>query len=318
MTALYTLDGPEQDFLITDDTPIDVTNDPLVDGEHKARGLIPRPLHQYPPGSYPNGTPAQAVQFPLIPADEVNNRILLKEQLKSRLSDVRNIGNNGKPIPSLDQNGKGYCWIHSCASAVMLLRAAQGDPYIGLSAYAGACIIKNYRDEGGWGAQGMDFVCQHGLPSEQYWPMKSMDRANDNPQTWANAALHKVTAGFWDLAVPQYNRNLSFSQVITCLLLNIPVVCDYNWWGHSVCGMDAVNGVSRLKQTRCGLSGKLLDLATFERVWAINDPVVRGIAVRILNSWTDGWGQNGTSVLAGQRAVPDGSVAPRTTIPGPS
>ena len=164
-------------------------------------------------------------------------------------------------------------------------------PYVRLSAHAGACVIKNYRDQGGWGAQGLDRLRSHGQPSVQFWPEKSMNRANDKPGTWENAALHKVTEGFIDLDAAQYDRKLSFQQVLTCLLRNIPVIADFSHWGHSVCLMDAVDFAPN-KSNR--------DESRY--------------AVRLINSWTDNWGTRGTGVLTGRKAIPDGATAPRAVV----
>jgi hypothetical protein len=147
-----------------------------------------------------------------------------------------------------------------------------------------ACIIKNYADEGGWGALGVDFLASRGVPSDQYWPQQSISRSNDKPETWANAALHKVTEQWADLSSQPYDRDLTFDQVMTLLLSRIPVVVDYNWWSHSVCAIDPV-------EVSSGSFG-----------------------VRIWNSWSDQWSDHGMGVLEGNKAVPDGAVAPRVTV----
>ena len=259
-------------------------------GGEPGYGLVPRNYGTHPVGWY-EGSTALRDTLELIQWSDMPGLIAEKVANKSQLSDIRNRGNNGQPFPSLDQNGKGYCWAHSGTSAAMLLRARDNQPYVRLSAYAIACIIKNYRDQGGWGAQGLDFMRERGVPSVDFWPEKSMNRGNDNPQTWENAALHKITEGFIDLDAAQYDRNLSFQQVLTCLLNNIPVITDYNWWGHSVCAMDAVDVYPNRSAT---------------------DPSRYG--VRILNSWSDQWGERGTGVLTDRKAVPDGAVAPRAIM----
>jgi len=278
------------DFLITDDNYRSVCFDQTADGERFAMGLIPRNYSAVPVGSLEGSvTFGDAVDVPRIPLAEWPDRIADKVAAKSQLSDIRNYANNGQPIPSLDQNGRGYCWAHSATAAAILLRAVAGMPYVRLSAYAVACIIKDYRDQGGWGAQGLDFIRERGVPSVEHWPEKSVDRSNDNPATWDNAALHKVSEGFIDLDEPQYDRRLTFQQVGTCLLSNIPVVGDFNWWGHSVCLMD------------------LVDVDTSKPATDM-----RRYGVRIWNSWRDSWGTNGTGVLTGSKAVPDGATAPRS------
>ncbi len=287
--------------------------DPVVGGERKSRGLIPRDYATYPVGYLDCAPPLAAVDMPLIPRSEWSERIREKVASKGQLSDVRNVGKFGQPIPSLDQNGKGYCWFHSGTSCVMLLRAAMNQPYVSLSAYAGACVIKNYRDEGGWGAQGLDFLTERGVPSEEFWPQRSMSRTNDRPETWANAALHKVTEGFVDLQAAQYDRKLTFDQVGTLLLCNVPVIGDFNWWSHSVAIMDLVEG-SQLYGTLRDASGKLVGVPVIDAAFG-SDPVAAGYGVRILNSWGDSWSENGAGLLAGSKAIPDGATAPRSTIP---
>jgi hypothetical protein len=246
--------------------------DPIIDGEKKTRGHIPRDYAAYPVGYLMCAKP---FDLPLIPPADQQAILDKKKAFKSQLSDLRNQGMNGKPIPSRDQNGKGYCWFHSGVSTNLSLRAAMNQPYVDLSAYAGACIIKNYRDEGGWGSQGIEWQAENGCPTSEFWPQKSMSRSNDTPAMRANAKLHRITE--WMDLEP---RNVQ--QLITCLLSNIPVVVDYNWWGHSVCALDVVT--------------------------------LNPLSIRIWNSWGDSWSENGTGVLTGGKAIPDGAIAPRVVM----
>ena len=243
-----------------------------------ARGLVPRDLAANPRGCYAS---AAAVDIPTIPRSDWSDLIRQMEADRSRLSDIRLAGDAGQPIPSLDQNPWGYCWAHSSVQAVMALRARDNQPYVPLSAFAVAATIKGGADEGGWGAQSLDFITQRGVPAQSFWPQKSADLRHGTPECWANAKLHRVTEGWIDLAAPVYDRDLSFDQVITCLLCRVPVVCDFMWWGHSVVALDAV-------ETAPGKFG-----------------------VRIWNSWGDSFGDMGMAVLGGSKAIPDNAVAPR-------
>lgn len=292
------------DFLIHDGSTdyADVT----VNGEPKGRGYVPRDYHTYPQEMF--APPSELV---LIPQSEWAERIRDMEATKSRLSDIRDRGDKGSPIKSLDQNGQGYCWAYSSTSAVMLTRAANNQPYVRLSAHAVACMIKNYRDEGGWCGLSAKFYRERGCPSVEFWPEKSMSRANDTPETWANAAQHKITEDFVDLTREVYDQNLTFAQAITCLLSRIPCPMDFNHWSHSVCGCDPVNGTSKRGTYRVE-SGKLASLEEFDLHWGMNDPVTGGFAVRIWNSWTNDWGVNGMGVLTGQKAIPNGALAVRS------
>lgn len=251
-----------------------------VDGRRMARGLVPRDLTKFPVGCYA-AAPAWSPDAPTIPRSEWSARIKEMEETKSRLSDLRNIGDNGRRIQSLDQNGQGYCWAYSTTAAIMLLRLKQGLPYVRLSAHAVGCMVKGYRDQGGWSAQSLDFIRDRGVPSVQHWAEKSMSRANDKPETWQNAARHRPTEGFVELSAPVYDRDLTFDQVMTCLLDRIPVPVDLMWWGHAVCAVDPVE-------------------------------VERGsFGIRIWNSWRDSWGEFGMGVIRGSKAIPDNAVAPR-------
>lgn len=246
------------DFIVTDKN--------LLPPDGYKSGLVERNYDDYPVAY--NSKP---FTLPLIPESEWADRLAAQKAAKAQLSDIRKIGNFGNIIPSTDQNGKGYCWAHSVVSAMMLLRAVQNEPYVELSAYAIACIIKNYRDQGGWGSQALEWVAAHGCPSSEFWPLKSMSRSNDNAAMRANAARHKVSE--WMDLQP---RNKA--QLVTCLLLNIPVVSDFNWWGHSVCSMDIVS--------------------------------LNPFRTRIWNSWSDRWGDKGEGILEGSKAIPDGMIAP--------
>jgi len=65
------------------------------------------------------------------------------------------------------------------------------------------------------------------------------------------------------------------------LLQRIPCALDFYWWSHSVAGLDP-------EEVEPGSFG-----------------------IRIWNSWTDGWSENGTAVLRGDKALPNGAVATR-------
>jgi hypothetical protein len=205
---------------------------------------------------------------------EIEAAIIQKNADKSWLDDIRNRGMKGSPIPSRDQNGKGYCWAHSSVSATLLIRAQNNQPYSDLSAFAVACIIKGYRDEGGWGQESLDFIATRGVPSSAYWAQRSMSPQNDKPETWANAKLHRVT---------EWIQPKTARQFATCLCNNIPVVSDFNWWSHSVCSV-------RLK------------------AWGPNGS---NLTTTIWNSWGDGWSANGMGDLGPGKSLPDDMVAPR-------
>lgn len=234
----------------------------------RATGLVPRNY-----STHPVGYNSKAFDIPLIPESEWADRLKERTENKAQLSDIRNAGMNGQPIPSTNQGSMGYCWAHSSTSAALICRALANEPYADLSAYAVACMIKGFRDEGGWGAESLEWIAQHGIPTSEFWKQQSMSRSNDNPKTWENAALHKFTE--WMDLDPQDMKR----QLVTCMLLGIPVVTDLNWWGHSILTLDLVS--------------------------------ISPFTTRIWNSWGDSWSDNGTGLLQGSKAIPDGAIAPR-------
>lgn len=274
-----------RDYVIRDD------GQPTRLPANVSTGLVYRDLTQFPPGCYAAARSVAEVRFPLIPREEWPERIKDMEANKSRLSDIRNRANGGQPIPSYDQNGQGFCWTYSTVGTATLLRAVANLPYVRLSAHSVACKIKDFKDEGGWAALSLDFIAKNGIVPASIWPEKAMDRKYDTPEAWEAAKEFAVTEQWVDFDVAVYDRNFTFDQLATCLLSRIPVACDRYHWSHSTCSMDLVEVDPRRQ---------LSDI----RRWGVRD----------WNSWTDGYGQNGTVVLVGKKAVPDGAVCPRVVI----
>jgi C1A family cysteine protease len=256
-------------MLIDDDTPEAVTHDPAF-----TRGLVPRDLATDPPGMF-----APPSEIPLIPRSEWDARIAEQEAQESSLEHLWK--RSGQAV--LDQNGQGYCWAYSTGAAIMAARMAANLPTVRLSPHAVACKIKGFRDEGGWCGLSAKFAREQGYPTTAAWPEKSMSRLHDTAATWANAAKHKVTEDWVDLAAGHYYyQNLTFDQVATCLLLNRPCPVDFNWWGHSVVSLRLV----RVEAGSYGLRGP--------------------------NSWSPAWGDNGWFTLRGSKAIPNSALCVRS------
>lgn len=224
---------------------------------------------------YPEEMFAPPSEMPLIPRSEWSDRIKEQVATKSRLSDIRTFTN-------LDQGQNGYCWGHSTAHAVMMTRAVNNQPFVPLSAYAVCAIIKNGKNQGGWCGLSAKFIREIGIPAQKFWPQGNRNLSLDTPEMRTNAGLHRVTEDWVDLTRQVYDQNLTFEQVATCLLTGTPVAIDLNWWQHSVCALDLV-------EVEPGSFG-----------------------LRILNSWLN-WGDNGTGILQGNKAFPNGAVAFRVT-----
>ena len=233
-------------------------------------GLIPRNY-----GKHPSGYLASAPSFPdelLIPESEWASRLAAQQAAKSSLWDLREA--NYDTLRSLDQNGKGLCWAFSTVKAVMYLRAIMGEPAARLSAWWVAGKIKNWRDEGGWGSASLAHIVSEGVPEESFCP--SYRPPTNNEACSENAKKHRVTE-WWD---GSESREQNRKIMVTCFLLGMPPVLDYNHMSHSMCGCRLVS--------------------------------VNPLVVDCDNSWGEG-NNRGLLRLEGSKAIPDGLVIPRVT-----
>lgn len=219
------------------------------------------------------GMMAPPSEIALIPRSEWSARIKEKERTKSNLSDLL----LGAGIPSTDQNGHGYCWAYSTGGCVQAIRAFNNQPYIPLNPHSVAATIKKGADQGGWCGLSARFLMEH------EWPEHSRDYKRFEAACRERMEQFKVSEGWIDLGLSDYDQEMSFDMVASCLLANTPCALDFNWWGHSVMGCDLVEVSSN------------------------------AFGIRIRNSWTDSWGAKGFSVLTGSKSIPNNAVGLRVT-----
>jgi hypothetical protein len=241
------------------------TRDPIVGGEAKLFGRVPRDYGAVPYGSLEYMKP---FDIPLIPRSKWPDLVAEMEAKKTRVSDL--LLSNG--IPSLDQDGTNYCWFNAVTGCVVVTRLRMGLPYEALSPASGAAQLKNYRNEGGWGGEALQWITKNGVASAAVWPPNAISRKYKTPESDADALNHVVTE-WYDLE----SRN--FDQMYTMLLLGIPVAIGLNWWSHEVMACDPV--------------------------WQAGKPLVR-----FRNSWSDSYGDKGFNVLSESKATPDDACCP--------
>lgn len=246
--------------------------DVVIDGETKTRGLIPRDFSAVPHGSLGFAAP---FGLPLIPESEWPERIEQMERTKTRLSDICDQAG----LPCKDQNGTNYCWINSPTYCTEVVRVAQNEPMVILSPASAGGPIKGFRNVGGWGAEGLEYIVEHGLVPVDKWPANAIDRRYNTAENRELAMKYRVTE-WWDL------KPRNFQQLATCLLSRIPVAGGFNFWSHEVTLIDLV----RLPNGKYG--------------------------VRFRNSWGMSYGDRGYSILTGNQMLPDDAVAPRVALPG--
>lgn len=272
-------------FVIDHSTSSDLLMDPVVDGERKGRGYDPSFIVK----KIKEEMKALPSEIKPIEPSDWDALYDEQEEKKSSLEHLKlTTMNNGKPHLSLDQNGQGYCWAYSQVAGIMYARAGANLPYVRLSPHSVACVIKNFRDEGGWCGLSARFCRgqdpkhpgKSGAVPESLWPQKSMSRTYNTATAWEAAAPFKITEDYVDVTRDVYDQNMLDKQIATCLFNNIPVILDYDEWGHSIIGI-------RWVRVERGVFAPLID-----------------------NSWTPGWGKNGMGVINKRWSV-DGAVAIR-------
>jgi len=204
---------------------------PIIDGERKSRGLIPRNYDLYPPG-YQSVAPVFADEM-IIPENEWASRLRDQQQAGGGLDKLRE--ENYSVLKSLDQDGLGLCWAFSTVKAMMYARARMNAAPVVLSAWYVAGRINGWRDRGGWGSASLKFVADHGVPEMKFCP--AYKSSYDTAETRANAATHKATE-WWD---GTNSREQNKKIMVTAFLMGLAPVLDLNWMGHSMCGCRLVS-----------------------------------------------------------------------------
>lgn len=235
----------------------------------QSRGLIPRNYELIPYGSMPF---APAAEMDEIPRSEWKDRIEEAEKNKTRIVDLCDAV--GSPVKN--QASTNYCWINAVIRAMEIVRVIQNEPLIPLSSASIGCKIKNFKNQGGWGLEGVQYAVKHGAVPMSMWPNAAIDRKYDTPA--ANAERTKFKIIEWE-DLPN-----TFEAVMTRVLRNIPCPVGYNWWGHEVC---AVAGV----------------VISADKYGIIID-----------NSWGN-WGDRGRGVLNESKGRPDDAQSPRVGTP---
>lgn len=254
-------------------TPIiDRDNHPLTFVGEKTvpfgRGLKPRDYKREP-----FGAAFAAYSGPMIPRGEWRDRIEERDRTKSRQADFC----DALGIKIKHQSTTNYCWIFAPTKGVEIARAKQGQRYVSLSPASVGARIKNFRNQGGWGTEGLQYIVDHGLVPSDKWPDIAIDRKYDTDVNDQLRVKYRITE-WWDL------KPRSFDQLMSAVLVGVPVAIGLNWWGHEVLAIDGV-------------------------VLGSDD-----YGILIDNSWGTGWGDKGRGVLTQSKATPDDAVAPRVAI----
>jgi hypothetical protein len=194
----------------------------VVDGSLRMLSRKPR-KEPYGAAGMP---PFEESGIKLIPRNEWRDRIKEMERLKSRVSDTIK-------FPSLNQGQTNYCWINGVVHAVMITRAVQGLPYVALSPASAGAPIQNYRNEGGWGEEGVKYLVNHGVANQSLWPANAINSKYMTEAVKADYKNHRIEE-VWD------GKSNNFDQLASLCLQRIPGPLGLDWWGHLICFCDLV------------------------------------------------------------------------------
>lgn len=167
----------------------------------------------------------ELVNVPLIPRSEWGDRARQRESDQTRLKDFC----LGSGLTVLNQQSTNYCWINAPVFCCMVTRLKETGQLVRLSPASAGARIKNFRNVGGWGSEGLNWMVEHGVNLQSDWPANSISRNYDTPENREKAKLNRIV---------EYFRLDNWDEVASCILAGIPVACGYNWWRHEVTGMD--------------------------------------------------------------------------------
>lgn len=246
--------------VIDDSNYLDFVTAPVVEGERKSKGYF---------GMWEEGCAAPKefadLGIKLIDESEWADRIRDQDKYKSNLYHY----SLESGLPCLDQNSTNYCWINGPVHCMEIERLKETGQIVSLSPASAGARIKQFRNVGGWGSQGLEWMREHGVNETSDWPANAINRRYLTDDNIAKAKLNKIV---------EYFVLDSWQEVMSCILSNVPVAVGYNWWRHEVTGTHGVL-----------VSGK--------------------VELGIRNSWSMAWGDKGFSVLKGQKKYPDDAVA---------
>jgi len=214
------------------------------------------------------GTAAKFDDSLVIPRSEWQARIQEQEETESRTSDICRLYS----IPPKNQGRLNYCWIYAPVHAMEIMRVRAGYPYKPLAAAQVGASIKQGRNVGGWGMEGVRWIGENGIvPESVYGSSPEIKAGYQSPAMQAAARQHKCTE--WVECRPK-----SLDQLVSMLLRGYAGAIGLDWWHHEV--MAA------------------------EPVWLDGE-----VAIRIRNQW-EGWGANGFGILRGSKMIPNDCVFP--------
>lgn len=245
----------------------------------------------------------------IVPRDQWDERLTEMQAKKATLKDLAIAAG----LPCKDQNGTNYCWInaptHCCE--LMLLKQNQrkpdGKPWI-LSPASVGCKIKGFRNQGGWGQEGLEYIIEHGIVPVELWPANAISRSYDTAAAWIEGAKFKV---------PEWYEIQTFDEKISAHFLQLPTADGYNWWSHEVTGYSLAivsNGVRDRSRRAIESKAKATGMDAVYRDQLL-ELAASKYGAEERNSWAMSYGDRGFFYLTESKARPSDCCAAAALLP---
>lgn len=216
-----------------------------------------------------------ALPFPqelLIPRSEWQARIQEMDERKTWITDLTDqVGLKVK-----DQDGTNYCWINAPVHCIEICRVMQNQPMISLSPASCGAPIKGFRNNGGWGKEGLQYIANYGVVPSANWPDNAINRQYYTEENKALALSYRALE--WWVLRP---RNLE--EQVSVILQGFAVAVGLNYWSHEVTDVRVA--------------------------WVDGEP-----AIIFDNSWGMDYGANGRGMRQGSKRLADDAVVCCSTM----
>lgn len=175
------------------------------------------------------GYAAPVFDLPLIPEDEINDRIKELDEKQQTLDHfAKAIGLNS---PSQGQTNS--CWAYAGTQAMRYTIARQTGVVLDLCPTSTICMLTNFSNVGGWSSRFVEGVSKFGINTTAEWPRNSFSRQNAKPEVLAKAKT-RIAVEFRDFPSRGLSAQKRGQYLATALLLGVPVAAGYNWMSHAV------------------------------------------------------------------------------------
>lgn len=164
--------------------------------------------------------------FPVIPRDQWDRLIDLKDQQKSWVDDYQWFDPH-------DQDGLPTCWANGPAHAGTTQAVIQGLPLVYWSACSAAVPISGGHS-GGDEADAGDHFQRYGAAAVDVWSNNDTSRSLNSDPKVVESRRHHMFYQIYSLD--------GFDEFASAALLSMPFACAFNWWRHVISGGRLLKG----------------------------------------------------------------------------